>query len=70
MEMSSEDAIKKWHEKLVLTGRSQEAALILSLAFTRPRLLYQVMDEAEEGDCNRGASAGYFGGRAARHSRP
>ena len=41
----SEGTIRRWHEKLVLTSRSQEAALILRLAFTRPRLLYQVMKQ-------------------------
>ena len=38
----SEKNIKRWREKLVLTGRAQEAAMILRLAFTRPRL-HQVM---------------------------
>ena len=41
----SEDAIKRWHEKLVLRSRSEEGAMILRLAFTRPRLLYQVMKQ-------------------------
>ena len=41
----SEGTIKRWHEKLLLTSRSEEAALILRLAFTRPRLLYQVMKQ-------------------------
>ena len=39
----SEDTIQRWHEKLVLRGRSEEGAMILRLAFTRPRLLYQAM---------------------------
>lgn len=39
----SESTIKRWYGKLVSTSRCQEAALILHLAFTRPRLLYQVM---------------------------
>ena len=49
----SESTIKRWREKLVLTSRSEEAALILRLVFTgvRPR------DEAEEGDFS-GATAG------------
>ena len=41
----SEDTIKRWHEKLVLRSRSEEGAMILRLAFTRPRLLYQVMKQ-------------------------
>ena len=41
----SEGTIRRWHEKLALTSRSQEAALILRLAFTRPWLLYQVMKQ-------------------------
>ena len=32
----SEDTIKRWHEKLVLRSRSEEGAMILRLAFTRP----------------------------------
>ena len=41
----SEDTIERWHEKLVLRSRSEEGAMILRLAFTRPRLLYQVMKQ-------------------------
>ena len=41
----SEDTIKRWHEKFVLRSRSEEGAMILRLAFTRPRLLYQVMKQ-------------------------
>ena len=39
----SDANIKRWYLKLVLTSRPQEAAMILRLAFTRPRLLYEVM---------------------------
>ena len=44
----SQGTIRRWHERLVLTGRSEEAAVILRLAFTCPRLLYQVMKLRKE----------------------